>query len=703
MRARAGVILISSFAVLLHGAGAAAGEAGQSRLVIGDFGGADLLSDADTGTQIAAGRLDADTPAATSTISNEELESLPASDGIYRLGAIVVPGNAQVTQPGQSLSTVTGDTIRAMDARTLDEGLQQLPGVDVRLRKQGSPRVQIRGLPPREVPLFLNGIPVNSAADNQFDPRLIPTENIALIQVTRGTSSVLYGPGALGGVIDIITKKGGGDLHGGLGTEFGQGNARLVRGSAGAAEANYDGFISGSYYDTDGYPVADGDLRQNSDQLRKNLFVNGGYTPDDQWSFGANFGHVSGDFGIPPSTVNDNSNIFASRPKYERIDDINGQQGQVDVRYAHSKMLDVRLSGYINVLEQQDNIYDNGNFDTMNGRNTQAVNAFSSVSGGQLQTALDLQSAGIFTLALLGKNEVAKNTGMIRDVPLGMGKFGFRNVDERHAVQTYSTALQYSVMPLPRTRLVTGVAEHWFAQSGGVLCDWQAMASASHDLTDYLRLNAAISRGPRFPSIDQLYDVNQGNPDLGPEVGFNAEAGFAVFLPGDNTIDVTGFRNDVTGFIQNDNVAGMNVNVDARFLGAEAGWTTFPLDGLSVRTAYTYLDATVDQSTADDIQMDLRPTHKIDLQGIYDFGGGWQAYLSTTYLAGQIITSRTLPVEIQSLHDYALVNAKLQRGFLDGALSVYVGADNLFNANSTIGPGFPLPGRFVFGGVSARL
>lgn len=706
MKARLSAILICCVSLLPYAASAEAGDGNQGGLLIGDFGGADLATEQNTAgnIQIAGKGLDVE-PAPVSTISRDEIEALPAGRGIYRLGAIVVPGNANVTSPGQSQSIVDQDTIRAMDARTLDEGLQQLPGVDVRLRKQGSPRVQIRGLPPREVPLFLNGIPINSASDGQFDPRLIPTENIALIQVTRGTSSVLYGPGALGGVIDIITKKGAGDPTGSLGTEFGQGNERLVRGSAGAAQGEYDGFISGSYYDTDGYPVADGGLRQNSDQLRKNLFLNGGYTPGDQWSFGANFGYVDGDFGIPVSTVNNNANIFASRPKYERIEDIGGKQGQVDVRYAHSKVLDFRLSGYINLLDQQDNIYDNGNFDSMSNRRvkSQSINQHSVVSGGQLQTVLDLESPGIFTLALLGKNELSKNTGMIRDVPAGGGNFDFRSVDERKAVQTYSTALQYSVMPFPRTRLVTGVAEHWFVQDDGVTCDWQAMMSAFHDLTDYLRLNAAISRGPRFPSIDQLFDINQGNPDLKPEIGFNAQGGFTLFLPDDNTIDVTGFRNDVKNFIQKDDVSDINVNNDTLFLGGEIGWTTFPIEGLSVRTAYSYLDATVDQSTADDLQFDLRPRHKIDFQGIYNFDHGWQAFLSTSYLAGQVVTSRTLPVQQESLQNYAEVNVKLQRSFLDDALSVYVGADNLFNANPTIGPGFPLPGRFVFGGISARL
>ena len=128
------------------------------------------------------------------------------SDGVYRLGEVVVIGNPNVNAAGQTMTTVDQQAIEDKAARTLDEALQQQPGIDIRLRKEGVPRLDIRGLPPRHVPLFLNGVPINAASDGQFDPSLIPVENIAEIDVFRGTSAVLYGPGALGGAVDIVTK-----------------------------------------------------------------------------------------------------------------------------------------------------------------------------------------------------------------------------------------------------------------------------------------------------------------------------------------------------------------------------------------------------------------------------------------------------------------------------------------------------------------
>ncbi len=97
------------------------------------------------------------------------------------------------------------------------------------------------------------------------------------------------------------------------------------------------------------------------------------------------------------------------------------------------------------------------------------------------------------------------------------------------------------------------------------------------------------------------------------------------------------------------------------------------------------------------------PKHKVDFQAVYNFAPEWQAYLDTTYLADQVVSSRTLPVQQESLANYALVDGKISRSFLHDSLAVYVGVNNIFDQKSDIGPGFPLEGRFVYGGIRTRI
>ncbi|MGH1571988.1 TonB-dependent receptor [Methylobacterium sp. P31] len=127
------------------------------------------------------------------------------------------------TTAGQTTTVVTLEQVRELGARTLDEALRNTPGVTIDTRAQGVPRITLRGLPPRETQIFLNGVPLNSAADGQPDPSLIPTENIAEIKVIQGTSSVLYGPGTVAGLVDVITKRGTTGVHSDAGVEIGSG------------------------------------------------------------------------------------------------------------------------------------------------------------------------------------------------------------------------------------------------------------------------------------------------------------------------------------------------------------------------------------------------------------------------------------------------------------------------------------------------
>jgi hypothetical protein len=78
----------------------------------------------------------------------------------YELGEVVVSAGEPVSEASTTLRMVTADDIRARDARTLDEAIELLP----------------------------DGVPLNSTFDGQFDPTLIPVEQIAYIKLTPSTS-----------------------------------------------------------------------------------------------------------------------------------------------------------------------------------------------------------------------------------------------------------------------------------------------------------------------------------------------------------------------------------------------------------------------------------------------------------------------------------------------------------------------------------
>lgn len=121
--------------------------------------------------------------------------ALDSEPDVYSLGEVVISAKKGGVEATETVREVTAEDIKSKGARTLDEALNLLPGVNVRNGGEGVPRIDIRGFRTRHVILLLDGIPLNSAFDQQFDPSVIPVENIARIKMTAGPSSVLYGQG----------------------------------------------------------------------------------------------------------------------------------------------------------------------------------------------------------------------------------------------------------------------------------------------------------------------------------------------------------------------------------------------------------------------------------------------------------------------------------------------------------------------------
>ncbi len=65
----------------------------------------------------------------------------------------------------------------------------------------------MRGFDRFQVPLSIDGIRVYLPADNRLDYGRFLTPDVAEIQVAKGYASVLDGPGAMGGAINLVTRK----------------------------------------------------------------------------------------------------------------------------------------------------------------------------------------------------------------------------------------------------------------------------------------------------------------------------------------------------------------------------------------------------------------------------------------------------------------------------------------------------------------
>ncbi|WP_374381164.1 TonB-dependent receptor plug domain-containing protein [Pseudomonas fluvialis] len=131
-----------------------------------------------------------------------------------------------------SVSVITAEQIKARGAGNLLEALRGVPGLNLNGRQVGGRKtLSIRGAEDRHTLVLIDGRRISSTDDtighSDYQYGWVAMEQIERIEVVRGPMSALYGSEAVGGVINIITRKGGQQWHGGASVrgELGEGPA----------------------------------------------------------------------------------------------------------------------------------------------------------------------------------------------------------------------------------------------------------------------------------------------------------------------------------------------------------------------------------------------------------------------------------------------------------------------------------------------
>ena len=144
----------------------------------------------------------------------------------------------------RSVDVITRADIAASSARTIADLLASSIGVDVYWRSPAQADISIRGGTADQVLLLVDGVRVSDVQSSHYATDLtVPLDDVERIEILRGMASAVYGPGAVGGVINIVTRRGArsgsGSVHGGsFGSVGGAASGSL--GSTLNAAAEYD-------------------------------------------------------------------------------------------------------------------------------------------------------------------------------------------------------------------------------------------------------------------------------------------------------------------------------------------------------------------------------------------------------------------------------------------------------------------------------
>lgn len=187
--------------------------------------------------------------------------------------------------------------IQASTARTVGDVLANEPGVDLRTYGDyggASQVIHFRGMGGDATQVFVNGVNVNSPSLGEADVARIPLDNIERVEVVKGSGSLLYGSGAMGGTVNIVTKRPKRDrmdfkVTAGYGSE-----------STYQLSAEQGMFVAGDfgYYLTAGRKETDG-FRDNSDLTHKDISLKLVYDKGKLLDISLYGDYVDRDYGRP--------------------------------------------------------------------------------------------------------------------------------------------------------------------------------------------------------------------------------------------------------------------------------------------------------------------------------------------------------------------------------------------------------------------
>jgi vitamin B12 transporter len=586
-----------------------------------------------------------------------------------------LPFNAQSGKP---------DTFKSYDAQNAGDAVSRLTSISVAPQgRLGTTRLAgIRGATSNQTLVLLDGRPVGGVGlSASQDLAEIPTEQIERIEVVRGGVSALYGPNAVGGVINVITKRATyeGKPVSDVGYELGSYGRQGLRLNFGSRYGPVDYFFFGNRQTESGF-------RDNSDARTHNIGGNVGFSMGkggkllfDIASYHANTG-IPGQLSpnIPPSRFNNSLEKQASTPDSRQETDSAYMRASYLLPLPMESLATLRLFGSERQVE-----FGIPSFFVDTDRHEQS-------KGGEAQFNLpmDFVVGGAFLRDRLDSRDATTPANNYIAHVENWGTYAQWNG-------------QYEWM-----KLIPSVRYDKHSEAGDAT---NPRVQAIADPTDWLRLSASAGKSFRAPTIDDLFTPftdfgfgfsYEGNPDLEPEKAWTYDAGFQVGK-GPLTFQAGYFRSNITNLIQTTpDFASTSINVGkARRQGAELEVAHTLNDLFKQGINYTYLDNQgIPNGFTDYVVLRLSPRHTVNhvatltpLKGLRI--DNTLRYISTRYEGNNETNTRLDPDLLWGMR-FAYQLRQLE---------LFAGVDNIADHRYQERGGYPLPGRTVYGGVSLRL
>jgi vitamin B12 transporter len=450
---------------------------------------------------------------------------------------------------GSAVTIIRGEELRRTNPASLVDALRSVPGLD--LSETGGPgsttTIRLRGANAGQTLVLIDGVRVNdpSAGSGEFDTAIIAPGIIDRIEVLRGPQSALYGSDAIGGVINIITKRGGGAPIFALTAEGGSYGTVSTTGSVSGASGAWRYAASGVAQKSEGFS-------RYGFRIGRTAPASGAYESDgfSRLSGFARIGYDPGTgFRFDISAVSSNT--------------------RADYDAAFGAFPDTPSQSILRFHQ----IAAKAELETLDGGLTHALQIFGNRSDRTFRDssfaligrppATEFRTRSDF----IGDRFGAEYQGVLRLAQIGVPALGsliFGGRLERERIGTFSQTIAPSPTPFAKTLGAVQDTRALFAlwqvpagerlsltfggrldKTGNVdpFATWRTTAAYSLFETG-TKLRASAGTGAKAPTLFQLFSPDFGTAGLSPERSIGVDAGIdQSILAGRATLSLTLFAN----------------------------------------------------------------------------------------------------------------------------------------------------------------
>ncbi len=547
------------------------------------------------------------------------------------------------------VTVLQGEQLRRLGLRTVGDALRYVSEVYVR-ESYGGPgglqQLSVRGSSPQQVLVLLDGVPLNPTAQLGVNLATLSLLEVDRVEVLRGPYSAIWGSGALGGVVHVVTRPAG--------------RLRLQAGYGGAGESvaalSVGGQVGPASYALGLEHLATAGYQPNGDASRWTGTLRLGFGPG--WTFQVH--HTDARYGVPGAT-----NSFC----YPCPDRQTDRRTVLQLAWSrpHSGAAEdrLRLWWYGDSLDYTATGY--------------ASSASGEAYGVDWQRVLRVSETATLTVGAEGHDAAYRFTSTFG---------GFRG-----RAQVGAAFAQYDFAATDRTLLGVGLRYDLHSRYGGQL---NPRLGFVHFLTDTVRVRGAVGRTFRGPTFSELFFPNCSNPQLLPETAWSLDLGFEVVARPGFVWRLGGFYTDAQNLI----VGGCNPqNVgSARVSGVSAELSGALHEGWQVLANVTWSEG-VDRATG--LRLLRLPGWTANLVLRRELAPGSALAVVASYVGERDdLDFSSFPAVRVTLPGHVTLGLRYEVALSD--VLVTVGVDNLFDAQYETLRGYPAPGRTVFVQVTGR-